>query len=286
MTRVALLGTGLLGTGFAEGMLTRGGVELCVWNRTRTKAEALADQGAQVADSPADAVRGAERVHLVLLDDATVDATIEAFKSALGPDTIICDHTTNLPRLTADRARRLTSDGVKYLHCPVFMSPMAAKNGTQGMMMSAGPRAWFDHVEQGLKVMTGDLWYVGERPDLAACYKLFGNAMILTMAGGIADIFHMSDALKVDRHEAFGLFSRFKTERILPVRGAKILDKNYTASFALEVARKDARLMLESGAGEPMPVIAAIAERMDELIAAGFGDKDMAIMARQEHEDA
>lgn len=286
MTRVALLGTGLLGTGFAEGMLARGGVELSVWNRTRAKAEALGEKGARVADTPADAVRGAERVHLVLLDDATVDATIDAFKSALGAETIICDHTTNLPRLTAERARRLTSEGVKYLHSPVFMSPMAAKNGTQGIMMSAGPRELFDRVEPGLKVMTGDLWYVGERPDLAACYKLFGNAMILTMAGGIADIFHMSDALKVDRREAFGLFSRFKTEGILPVRGAKILEKNYTASFALEVARKDARLMLESGAGEPMPVIAAIAERMDQLIAAGFGDKDMAIMARQERDDA
>lgn len=285
MTRVALLGTGLLGSGFAEGLLTRGGVELSVWNRTRDKAEALASKGARVADSPAEAVKGAERVHLILLDDATVDATIEALVPGLEARAVICDHTTNLPRLTADRAQRLTANGVAYLHCPVFMSPAAARGGT-GIMMSAGPSELFDRVKDGLKAMTGDLWYVGERPDLAACYKLFGNAMILTMAGSIADIFHMADALHVDRKEAFGVFSRFKTDGILPIRGAKILEKNYTASFALEVARKDARLMLESGEGQPMPVIGAIAERMDALIAAGFGDKDMAVMAIQEGEQA
>ena len=278
MTRVALLGTGLLGSGFAEGMLTRGGVELAVWNRTRAKAEALGNKGARVADSPTDAVKGAERVHLILLDDATVDETIEALRPALGDRAIICDHTTNLPRLTAQRAERLKSEGISYLHCPVFMSPAAAR-GAQGIMMVAGSQELFERVQDGLKSMTGDLWFVGERADLAACYKLFGNAMILTMAGGIADVFHMSDALGVDRKDAFGVFSRFKTDGILPIRGAKILEQNYTATFALEVARKDARLMIESGDGEPMPVLKAIAARMDELIAAGFGDKDMAVMA-------
>ena len=283
MTRVALLGTGLLGTGFAEGFLARGGVDLSVWNRTRSKAAVLGDQGARVADSPADAVKGAERVHLILLDDATVDETIDAFRSALDSSAVICDHTTNLPRLTAERAKRLTAEGIAYLHCPVFMSPAAART-VQGMMMSAGPSELFDRVQEGLTSMTKELWYVGERPDLAACYKLFGNAMILTMAAGIADIFHMADALDVDRKDAFGLFSRFKTEGILPVRGAKILEKNYTASFALEVARKDARLMIESGDGEPLPVLKAIAARMDELIAAGFGGKDMAVMAMRQGE--
>lgn len=279
MTRVALLGTGLLGSGFAEGLLTRGGTELSVWNRTRAKAEALAPKGARVADTPADAVKGVDRVHLILLDDATVDATIEALLPGLDPSIVICDHTTNLPRATAERASRLAAAGVAYLHCPVFMSPMAARGGTMGMMMVSGPSILFDRVHEGLAAMTGKLWHVGERPDLAACYKLFGNAMILTMAGGIADVFHMADALEVERTDAWGLFSRFKTEGILPVRAAKILEENYTASFELTVARKDARLMLESAAGQPMPVLQAVAARMDELIAAGYGDKDMAVMA-------
>jgi len=64
------------------------------------------------------------------------------------------------------------------------------------------------------------------------------------------------------------------------VRAKKILAEDYSASFELEVARKDARLMLESAANQPMPVIAAIAARMDALIAEGLGAQDMAILAK------
>lgn len=279
MDKVALLGTGLLGTGFAEGMLARGGRQLTVWNRTRSKAEPLAAKGAKIASTPEAAVEGASRVHLILLDDATVDSTIEAMRDGLSHDAVIIDHTTNLPALVAARAERLEHQGLRYLHAPVFMSPAAAR-AAQGIMMVAGPPGRFETVRAALAPMTGELWYVGERPDLAASYKLFGNAMILSLAGAMADIFHLADALDVPRPEAWALFSRFKPENIYPIRAKKILEQDYSASFELQVARKDARLMLESAANQPMPVIAAIAERMDALIREGYGAMDMAVLAR------
>ncbi len=280
MESVALLGTGLLGTGFAEGFLARGNVKLTVWNRTREKAEPLAAKGAIVADSPDDAVKGATRVHLVLLDDASVDATIEAMRHGLSAESIVIDHTTNRPALVAARCERLEHDGVRYLHAPVFMSPMAARN-IGGHMLVAGPEGRFNLVREALARMTKDLWYVGERPDLAACYKLFGNLMILAMSATMADIFHMADALEVDRNEAWALFSRFKPEGTFTTRSKKILEEDYEALFELQVARKDARLMLESAGDEPMPVIAAIAARIDQLIAAGYAHADMAVMAKR-----
>lgn len=279
MDKVALLGTGLLGTGFAEGMLTRGGSQLTVWNRTRKKAEPLAAKGARIASTPEAAVEGASRVHLILLDDATVDSTIEAMRDGLSHDAVIIDHTTNLPALVAARAERFEHQGLRYLHAPVFMSPAAAR-AAQGIMMVAGPPGRFETVRAALAPMTGELWYVGERPDLAASYKLFGNAMILSLAGAMADIFHLADALDVPRAEAWALFSRFKPENIYPIRAKKILEEDYSASFELKVARKDARLMLESAANQPMPVIAAIAERMDALIREGYGAMDMAVLAK------
>ncbi|MFN9088117.1 MAG: NAD(P)-binding domain-containing protein, partial [Gemmatimonadaceae bacterium] len=75
MAHIAYLGTGLLGSGFVEAALQRGD-SVTVWNRTREKAAALIPFGALVADTPADAVRGAERVHLVLKDDAVVEEVI------------------------------------------------------------------------------------------------------------------------------------------------------------------------------------------------------------------
>lgn len=280
MTKVALLGTGLLGSGFAESLLAQGGTELTVWNRTRAKAEVLERMGAVVAETPADAVRGAERVHLVLLDDATVDETIEALRPGLATGAVILDHTTNLPRLTAVRYRQLQSAGIAYLHAPVFMSPMAARS-QGGHMMVAGSPELFGRVQSALAAMTGDLWYVGERPDLAAAYKLFGNAMILIMGGGLADIFHMADALDVDRSEALALFTRFKPEGMLALRGKRMVEEDYVATFALETARKDARLMLESAVTEPVPLLAALAARMDQVIAGGHGGLDLAVLAKK-----
>ena len=84
MANIAYLGTGLLGSGFVEAALGRGD-SVTVWNRTRSKAEALVPFGAKVADTPADAVRGAERVHLVLKDDAVVEAVISELRPGLAP---------------------------------------------------------------------------------------------------------------------------------------------------------------------------------------------------------
>ncbi len=77
MGHVALIGTGLLGSGFAQNLLQKGHA-VAVWNRTRSKAEALGALGARVAESPADAVKGAARVHLVLTADDAVDEVMDA----------------------------------------------------------------------------------------------------------------------------------------------------------------------------------------------------------------
>jgi 3-hydroxyisobutyrate dehydrogenase-like beta-hydroxyacid dehydrogenase len=280
MTRVALLGTGLLGSAFADGMLSRGGTELTVWNRTRAHAEPLAALGARVADTPADAVRGAERVHLVLFDDATVDETIEKLKSGLADRAVLIDHTTTLPTATAERAKRLAADGIAFLHAPVFMSPAAARSA-QGMMLVAGDSSTFARVRDNLERMTGQVWHVGERPDLAAAYKLFGNAMLVATGGGLADIFHMADALDISRADALGVFDRFKIEGGIRNRGTKIVEQDYSPSFHLETARKDVRLMIESAGKEPVPVLRAVAARMDELIGKGLGNDDMAVLAKK-----
>ncbi|MFM8910740.1 MAG: NAD(P)-dependent oxidoreductase, partial [Gemmatimonadota bacterium] len=172
-TPIAFLGTGRLGAGFVEAALGRG-ESVHVWNRTRTKAEPLAALGATVYDTPAEAVRGVSRVHLVLQDDASVDAVIEALRPGLGADVTIVDHTTTRPDLTASRAARLSAAGVRYLHCPVFIGPPGARKA-EGVMLACGPRAWFDAVHPALTRQASRIEYLGERPDIAAAFKLAGN---------------------------------------------------------------------------------------------------------------
>lgn len=276
MANIAFLGTGLLGGAFAEAAAKRGDT-VTAWNRSPDKVQGLAQFGVKAATTPAEAVRGASRVHLVLKDDAVVEEVISAARSGLSPGTILIDHTTTLPRLTAERAERFHAQGVKYLHCPVFMGPAAARNA-QGSMMAAGPRAIFESVKADLATMTGRLEYMGERTDLAAVNKLFGNAMIIGISAVIADILTLAQASSVDAEDTIKLLGFLDLNAMVAGRGANMAKGNFTPSFELVMARKDVRLMLETSGDRPMAALPAVAARMDQLIAAGHGCKDASVL--------
>jgi len=278
MTAIAYLGTGLLGSGFVEAALGRGD-SVSVWNRTRDKAQALTAFGATVADTPADAVRGASRVHLVLKDDAVVEEIITAMRPGLASDAIVCDHTTTQPALTAERAARLNAEGVRYLHCPVFIGPAAARQA-QGIIMVAGPQALFDAVKPALEQQAQKVVYWGERPDLAAAYKLMGNAFIIGLGALIADVFTIAAGSDVTPTDALKLLEFFNPGTILQNRGRKMSEGDFAASFELVMARKDIRLMLETAGARPLAVLPSLAARMDDVIAQGHGQDDFGVIAR------
>jgi 3-hydroxyisobutyrate dehydrogenase len=272
VTTIAFLGAGLLGAAFAEAAAKRGDT-VSVWNRSPDKALALVPFGVKAAATPAEAVQGATRVHLVLKDDAVVDAVIAAARPMLAPNAVLLDHTTTLPELTAARAARLAAQGIAYLHCPVFMGPPAARSA-QGSMMVAGPRALFERVQAELAAMTTRLEYMGERADLAAVNKLFGNAMIIGVSALMADILTMAKATGVDPQSAVKLLGMLDLNAMVAGRGVNMARGNFAASFELTMARKDVRLMLETAGDRPMAALPAIAARMDQLIAQGHGALD------------
>lgn len=277
MTKIAYLGTGLLGAGFAEAAAKRGD-SVSAWNRSPDKATALAQFGVAAAASPADAVRGAARVHLVLRDDAVVDEVLAAARSALAPDAVIVDHSTTLPTLTAERAHRLQAQGLHYLHCPVFMGPAAARNA-QGSMLVAGPQPLFDQVKTELARMTGRLEYLGERADLAAVNKLFGNALIIGLAGVVADVLTMARASDVPALDTVKLFGMLDLNAFIAGSATGMAKGNFTPTFEMSMARKDVGLMLQTAGARPLAALPGVAARMDALIAAGHGCKGTAVLA-------
>lgn len=277
MTKIAFLGTGLLGAAFAEAAAKRGDT-VTAWNRSPDKALALAQFGVGAAATPAEAVRDALRVHVVLKDDAVVEEVLALARSALSPDAVIIDHTTTLPVLTAARAQRLNAEGVHYLHCPVFMGPAAARNA-QGSMMVAGPTPLFESVKADLARMTGRLEYLGERGDLAAVNKLFGNAMIIGAAAVMADVLTMAKASHVGAEDAVKLFGLFDLNAIVAGIGATMAKGIMTPTFELAMARKDVGLMLETAGARPLAALPSVAARMDQLIAAGHGAKGTGVLA-------
>lgn len=277
MSTTAFLGTGLLGAAFAEAAARRGD-SVIAWNRSPAKVAALAPFGVKAALTPAEAVRGAARVHLILKDDAAVDEVLAAARAGLSPDVIILDHTTTQPALTAARAVRYAAQGLHYLHCPVFMGPAAAR-GAQGSMMVAGSRLLFDRVQAELAKMTARLEYLGERADLAAANKLFGNTMIIGVAALLADVLTLAQASGVSAAEALKVFNLIDLNTGIAGRGASMVKGNFTPSFELAMARKDVRLMLETAAGRPLAALPSIAARMDQLLAAGHALQDCSVLA-------
>ncbi|MFN9215810.1 MAG: NAD(P)-dependent oxidoreductase [Gemmatimonadota bacterium] len=278
MPSIAFLGTGLLGGAFVEAALGRGET-VTVWNRTAAKAVPLASRGARVAATPADAVRGVSRVHLVLQDDDSVEAVIAALRPGLGRDVPILDHTTTQPARPAVRASRLAAEGVRYLHCPVFIGPAMARQA-QGTIMVSGPRAWFDAVQPALASQAARVEYLGERPDAAAVYKLCGNTLIVGISGTVADMLAVARGGGLSPDDALRLFDFFDPSRIIGVRGRNMAAADFTPSFELTMARKDVRLMLETAATQPLAVLPGLAARMDALIADGEGARDLAVLGR------
>lgn len=276
MTTIAFLGTGLLGSAFAEAAAQRGDT-VTAWNRSPAKVEALAVFGVKAAATPADAVRGASRVHLVLKDDAVVEEVIAAARSGLSADAVLIDHSTTLPTLTAKRAEQMQSAGLHYLHCPVFMGPPAARNA-QGSMMVAGPKALYERVADELAKMTGKVQYMGERADLAAANKLFGNAMIIGLAAVIADVLTLAQASDVDGTDAIALLGMLDLNAMVKGRGLNMANGNFAPSFELTMARKDVSLMLDTAGTRPLSALPAIAARMDQLIAQGHGAEDACVL--------
>lgn len=277
MSHIAFLGTGLLGSGMIESMLRRGQA-VTVWNRTIEKAHALAAHGATVAESPEQAIAGATEIHIILSDDAAVDALLERIAPHVPASTIVIDHTTTSPAGTKARVTGAAERGLRFLHAPVFMGPAMARE-SKGMMMVSGPQPLFEQVQPTLAGMTTDLWYLGERPELAAALKLFGNSMLFAMTGGIADILAMARNLDVDPVEAMSVFTRFNAGAALSGRAQKIAHGDFSASFELTMARKDIRLMLEAAGSEPLVSLPSIAKRMDDAIAAGHGKDDLGAIA-------
>lgn len=276
MATISFLGIGLLGAAFAEAAAKRGDT-VTVWNRSPEKAQALSVFGVSAAATPAEAVRGATRVHLILKDDAVVDEVIQAARPGLAADVVLIDHSTTLPRLTAERAARFQAEGLRYLHCPVFMGPAAARQA-QGTMLAAGPQALFNEVKTELAKMTGRLEYLGERPDLGAVNKLLGNTMLIGSWAVLADVLTVAKAGGVAPEDAIRMLGVLDLNNVVALRGGNMARGNFAPSFELAMARKDIGLMLEATGDMPLSTLRSIADRMDQLIAAGHGSDDASVL--------
>ncbi|MEM9456635.1 MAG: NAD(P)-dependent oxidoreductase [Myxococcota bacterium] len=278
MERRAFVGTGLIGAAMVEAALARG-ESVTVWNRSPQRAEPLGRRGARVAATVVEAVTGQLRVHLALRSDPAVDAVLAQIGPVLAPEAIVLDHSTTSPAGTRARAERCAAQGVRYLHAPVFMSPPACRQA-RGMIIVSGPVAWFAEVEAELLRMTGVVRHVGPRPDAAAVFKLVGNALNLTVLGGLADAYAMAGRQGISPAQVQQMLADFDLRPIVTGRGARMAAGDFSTQWTLDMARKDLGLMIDAAGEAPLAVWPGLARRMDALVEQGEAARDVAVLGR------
>jgi 3-hydroxyisobutyrate dehydrogenase len=141
--RVAVLGTGIMGAPIARSLL-KAGFRVRVWNRTPEKARVLAGEGADLAETPADAVREAGFVITMLTDTAAVLAVMGQAAEWV-PDGAVWLQTSM--DTDVERAARLAKDhGITFVSCPVIGTRETAKRGRL-VVLASGPDDALDRAQ-------------------------------------------------------------------------------------------------------------------------------------------
>jgi len=277
---VTFLGTGLLGGNFTRALLSKGET-VQVWNRTIEKAKALEQYGAVVCNSPAEAVKGSTRVHIVVSDDAAVNEVLQMAEPALEPGTIIIDHTTTSVAGAIERTMQWAAKGYTYVHVPVFMGPANALDST-GFMLVSDNEETIRNIMPWLETMTDKVLNFGNVTGKAAGVKLIGNQFLIALTAGISDMLALAKAVDVTGDDIATLLDAWNPGASTPQRLRRAIKGEFDKpSWELQMARKDTRLMLEEAerGGTKIPGTATTAAQMDKWLADGNAKKDWMIIA-------
>jgi 3-hydroxyisobutyrate dehydrogenase len=276
----AFLGMGLLGSNFVKALLKKG-EQVQVWNRTTSKAKELEQFGAKSFEQVNDAVKGADRIHLALKDDASVNDVLQAAAAGLSPGAVIIDHTTTSKEGAIQRTKQWRENGFFYQHAPVFMGPVNALEGT-GFMMVSGNKALIAKLQPELSNMTGKLLHFGPEVGKAAGMKLVGNTFLICFVAGLRDTLSVAKTLNVPLADLFNLFENWNPASMLEARLKRMTSGDYSQpSWELNMARKDVGLFIEASKNKTeLAVIPSIAALMDKWIEKGYGNSDWTAIAK------
>jgi 3-hydroxyisobutyrate dehydrogenase-like beta-hydroxyacid dehydrogenase len=273
-----------MGSGMARNLL-RAGHEVTVCNRTRQKAEALAGDGARVAESPAAAARGAEAVMTMLADDAALRQVVEGengLAAGLARGAAHISSSTISTAFSRELAAEHAKRGQGYMTANVFGRPDAAEN-KKLIVAAAGPRELVERFHPLFEAIGRQTTFVGEDPWQATAAKLCGNFMIASMIEAFAEAYAMLRKSGVDPHAFLELMNAFFGSPVYANYGRIIADEAFDPpGFALKLGYKDARLVLEAAqeVNAPMPLASMNRDHLLQALAQGQEHLDWSSFAK------
>jgi 3-hydroxyisobutyrate dehydrogenase len=280
-TKIAFLGTGRMGTPIVRNLLGAG-FEVSAWNRTRERAEPLAEDGARIASSPAEAAGDAAVVVTMLTDGEAVEQTMSGRDGALvalPPQSVWVQMATVGLEWSARLGELASAHGAVYVDAPVSGSDQPARDA-ELVILGSGPEDARDRVQPIFDAISRRTLWLGAAGN-GTRFKLVLNNWLVTQVEALAETVAMAESL--------GLDSGLVVETIAGgplgspyagVKGREMIAGEFEAGFALRHAYKDAVLVLAAGreAAVDLPLTAALAPGWERTISDGHGDEDVGVV--------
>ena len=281
---VGWIGTGRMGAAMAS-RLARAGVDLHVWNRTRAKAEPLAELGATVVDTIAD-LAGREVVFVMVSADRDLEQVLCGEGGLLRHDRapqIVVDTSTVSTETSARMRAECAERGVEFLASPVSGNGKVVGAGKLTLACS-GREDVFDRVHPLLDHIGKHATYVGEG-EVARLVKICHNLMLGVVTQNMAEITVLAERGGVSRaafleflnNSVMGsIFTRYKTPAFVHL--------DYTPTFTPLLLRKDFDLGLAAAhdLDVPMPTVSTTAAMVQGTVSSGRTDEDFAVLLAQQ----
>jgi 3-hydroxyisobutyrate dehydrogenase len=280
-TKVAVIGTGIMGSAMARNLLSDG-MEVRAWNRSREKAEPLKEDGAEIAGSPADAARGADFLLTMLADADVIEEAIDGdVLSALAEGGVWLQMSTVGEEGNGRLAEMANEHGVAFLDAPVLGTKQPAEQG-QLVVLASGPEEVRERSERVFDAVGSKTVWLGEA-GAGSRLKLVINNWIVGLLGVLAETVAFANSIGVDPSKFLETIEGGPLG--LPyaqLKGNMMVEEDFPTSFSARLARKDTALVLAAAEVQDlrMPIAQAVAARFDEAIQAGHGEEDMAAVYR------
>jgi 2-hydroxy-3-oxopropionate reductase len=241
---ISFLGTGLMGKPMAMNLI-KSGYPVTVWNRTPSKAAELMSAGARLGKSPADAVRHAEAVVLMLEKGSVVTDILftQGVTDACRDGALVIDMSSIAPATAEDHAKLLARAGLRYIDAPVSGGTVGAEKGTLAIM-AGGELADVTEATPIFEAM-GNVTHVGPHGRGQLC-KLVNQCIAAVTIGAVAEGLTLAKAGGADPAQVRqAIMGGFCESRILELHGQRMIDRNFVPGGFIKNQIKDLKSALE-----------------------------------------
>ncbi len=276
---VALLGMGTMGRGMAANLL-KASFPLTVWNRTQVKAKPFASQGARVANTPGEAVKGAQLVISILADDnASREAWLgrDGALAASEPGAVLVESSTASPGWITELGAAAQAHGCELLDAPVTGSRVQAEGGQLNFLVGGSEDA-LTKARPALEAMSRKIAYLGPLTS-GAKMKLLNNFLCGVQLASLAEGMAWLERSGLDRDQAIELLKAGAPGSPLLSGMADRMTRDLeTVNFSLALLAKDMAYahLTAAETGVDLTTATHAKQLLDRAIAAGYGEKDMA----------